>query len=130
MKSTGISFPFRISPTTGGVQTAQYNEPVNDYNILRQSIQQIIFTKLQERTQEKDFGCDIPKNVFDPMDTVLQTALIYSITKAIASWEPRVLINNIQFVVAKDTGQLAMIVKYNVVRTGAQDTFAVPLGSS
>ena len=57
----GISFPFSISPTTGGVETVIADEDRDIFDLYRQSIIQIIATSLEERVIEKNFGTEVDR---------------------------------------------------------------------
>ena len=126
MEFKGISFPFRISSATGGVSTSRVNDS-GDNTLIRESLTQIIATKVGERVIEKDFGCDIDLKVFDPLDNVLQQAAQVSIVKAIATWEPRVQITDVKIIPDNQAGKLTIQLSYILRRTGAQDTFQVSL---
>ena len=126
MEAIGISFPFRISPTTGGIQTAKFNDQ-GEITLIRQSILQILWTRLGERMIEKNFGTELLSLVFEPLDDSLQQALQYTVMKALATWEPRVVLNKLEFFSSQDDGQLVMRLYYSVLRTSVPDVLDIPV---
>jgi hypothetical protein len=126
MEAIGISFPFRISPSTGGIQVAKWNDE-GDITLIKQSIIQIIATRFGERTVEKTFGTDLVTYVFDPMDDVLQQGLQYAVMRALSSWEPRISIIGIEFFTNPDDGAVLLQIKFQVIRSGTQDTVSIPI---
>jgi uncharacterized protein len=126
MEAIGISFPFRISPSTGGVQTARWNDS-GDITLIKQSIIQIIATRFGERTVEKTFGTDLVTYVFDPMDDVLQQGLQYAVMKALSSWEPRISVIGLEFFTSPDDGAVLLQINFQVTRSGMQDTVSIPI---
>jgi len=94
-----------------------------DNTLLRESLAQIIATHVSERVIENDFGCDIDLKLFDPLDTVLFQAVQSSIISAIATWEPRVQVKNVQIIPDNENGKLTIQIRYSVKRTGATDGF-------
>jgi hypothetical protein len=129
MKAIGISFPFRISPTTGGIQTAKWDDEsgYGDITLIRQSIFQIIGTRFGERMVEKTFGTDLVGFVFDPLDVVLRQQVMHAALKALATWEPRIQVRGIDFYEAQEDGVFLMKITYQVLRTNTQDTVSVPI---
>jgi uncharacterized protein len=126
MEAIGISFPFRISPTTGGVQSAKFNDQ-GEITLIRQSVLQILWTRLGERTIEKNFGTELLSLVFEPLDDSLQQAVQYTVVKALSTWEPRIVVNKLEFFVSQDDGQLVMRLYYSVLRTNVPDQLDIPI---
>jgi uncharacterized protein len=126
MEAIGISFPFRISPSTGGVQTARWNDK-GDITLIKQSIIQIVATRFGERTVEKTFGTDLVTYVFDPMDDVLQQGLQYAVMRALTNWEPRISVIGISFYTSPDDGAVLLQIDFQVTRSGTQDSVSIPI---
>ena len=124
----GIAFPFRISPSTGGISLAKFDDsPSGDTSLLSQSVRQIIGTQIGERLIEKAFGSSVDTDIFDPDDAVLQNALQSDIFKAVSTWEPRVVIQGLSFSRDSANGSITLTVAYSVIRTGAQVLFSFPI---
>lgn len=129
----GIAFPFRISPTTGGVALSEADD-ANKVQLFRESLEQIILTSLGERVIEKGFGTDIMARVFDSNDDELQQVLHYTIVKAVGTWEERVSLNSVTFAYGDqdgddniEEGRLRIRVNYTVNRTKLDDEFVLTL---
>ncbi len=56
----------------------------------------LILTKKGERLMQPDFGCDVWKALFEPMDNI-ETLIEDSITNAVSIWLPYLIINEIIF---------------------------------
>jgi phage baseplate assembly protein W len=115
---TGISFPFRFSPS-GGV-TVSTTSPSNFAHI-RESIEQIILTEVGERVME-DFGAKLKNRIFDPIDDLSdESAVLHSIRRAIERHEKRVEIEDINMSIEDAT--LIISVDVFVEKYYATDTF-------
>ena len=119
----GISFPFRISPTTGGVETATYNDD-GKADLIRQGIQQIVATNLGERVTEKYFGTDLNILAFDPNDEVTGAVIKQAIMQALVLFEPRITVHSVEIERNVDLGKLEVYINYMVNRLGADDNVA------
>lgn len=119
----GISFPFRISPTTGGVETAEYTDE-GKVDLIRQSIMQIILTRVNERVVEKYFGTDLIDLNFEPNDEITSTLAQQSIIKSLTTFEPRITIKDVSITRDLDAGQSIIGISYVINRTGQEDAFA------
>lgn len=126
MEFKGISFPFQISRTTGGVETAKYLDDV-DSTLLKQSIIQIIATRAGERVREKYFGTTIPKTMFEPNDDITSSYLRQSVFKALSLFEPRITVEDVLINTNVDSGEVIIGIRYAINRTGVQDQFAFKL---
>lgn len=89
----GISFPFRFNGR-GGVATS--GTSANDFSHIRESIIQILGTRLGERVNELNFGSEVYKVQFEEIDDGISASeLKLYVTEAIKTWDKRVTINNI-----------------------------------
>lgn len=119
----GISFPFRISPTTGGVEVATYSDD-GRVDLIRQSIIQIVSTRLGERVQEKYFGTDLGVLSFDPNDEITEAVLRQAITQALITFEPRITVQEVTVEREMDAGKLMVNISYFINRISQTDSFA------
>lgn len=86
----GMSFPFRFGGNGGVVTTTT---SINDFTHIKESIQQIIGTKLGERINEIDFGSEVHKQLFqDIYDETNQAIVKFYVMEAIQKFEKRVIV--------------------------------------
>ncbi len=96
---TGISFPFRVG-NRGVVMTST---TIQDVSHIKESISQILLTGLGERVHQPEFGSDLASYVFFPVDEGMYGLIDYEIRRALEKWEPRIIINNIDFEPLEET---------------------------
>jgi uncharacterized protein len=78
--ATGFGFPFGVTPA-GTVM------PDPDDNAdLRGKIVQVLFTAPGERVNQPEFGCGLFNLVFDPANTILATAVEFTVGQALTRW--------------------------------------------
>lgn len=115
----GMTFPQRFN-------SKGFFEFTGDLQLLiRMSIYQILGTRIGERVMLPEFGSRIHELLMEPIDEItISLARVYTI-EAIRTWEPRVLINDVQTVVNQDQGLLEIYGSYTIKNLGLVDDFAV-----
>jgi len=77
----------------------------------------LILTKKGERLMQPDFGCDIWKVLFEPIDNI-EVSIENSIINAVSIWLPYLNINEIIFDYDEndiDTNRVALDIKFSLV---------------
>lgn len=118
----GPSFPYNQSPTKG----LAYTENIERIN---QSLFLIFETPKGSRLMMPEFGSDIRKYRFDPLDKVLMERLRYTITEDIKRWEPRITLTSIEFLAdnqAIDNSILYISISYNLINTTVSANYVYP----
>lgn len=72
-------------------------EIVDDIDEVFLSILQILNTRRGERVMYPEFGSDLGPILWEPHDAFLQQEISRELTRALALWEPRVVVDNIIF---------------------------------
>ena len=107
----GISFP----PRVGADGRVAWSE--GETNI-RESIQVILKTNLRERISLPEFGGSLGQFLFEPNTTATRRELQDRIAKALATWEPRVVIESIAVDEVPDDPEAALAtIQYKLVAT-------------
>lgn len=114
----GMAFPFQAGYTA-------IPAPVEDADLVRQSLVQIVMTSRGERVMRPNYGCNAQKYVFEANNDATGQLLRTEIIAAITRWEPRARIDNVLFE-RKDSTLIVTLV-YTVVTTQTQSTLQVPL---
>lgn len=120
----GIKFPFRFYERTGGTQESE------SLDRIRESIIQILETRLGERLKRPDFGSKVKDLVFEQNDAVLKGLLRYHVVEAIKRWEKRVVVMDVGFdesAQSADGNAVVLCIKFRVVETHAQGSLVWPL---
>ena len=76
--------------------------PIGGWDHVVQSIGTILGTRLESRVMRREFGSGVPDLVDAPMNEASVLSLFVAVAEAIAAWEPRFELTNIQFEGAAD----------------------------
>ena len=109
----GISFPPRVG-ADGRVASSS-----GEANI-RECIEVVLRTEQRERIRLPEFGAGLGRFLFEPNTTTTRRALQDRIEKALAAWEPRVVVQSVG--VEGDPGDpeaATAVVTYRLVATQA-----------
>jgi phage baseplate assembly protein W len=82
----------------------------------------LILTKKGERLMQPDFGCDVWKILFEPIDDNIEVSIENSIIKAVSIWLPYLNINEIIFDYDEndiDTNRIALDIKFSLTSNPA-----------
>ena len=67
--------------------------PLSDH--IRQSIADILFTRIGSRVQREEYGSLLPDLIDQPFNEANQLRICASVYMALAAWEPRVTVSNV-----------------------------------
>lgn len=98
----GVSFPMKFEGI-GGVLTQNEN-----LGSLRDGVVQLLMTSRGARVMRPDYGTDIRKSVFEPMDSTTIQTLTGQITQTIATYEPRVVVHQLNIIPDEDRNSLTV----------------------
>jgi len=118
----GPSFPYNKS-SSGGLE---YTEDIARIN---QSLFLIFETPKGSRLMMPEFGSDLRKYKFDPLDRVLMEKVRYTITEDIKRWEPRISLSSIEFLLDDDVidnNILYVSISYRVINTNVPANYVYP----
>jgi uncharacterized protein len=122
----GISFPPRI----GADGRVVWSE--GETNI-RESIRVILLTELNERLHLPDFGGGLNRFLFEPNTATTRQLIRDRITKALAEWEPRIMVQSVSVEPDAQDLQAALVtINYKLVATQVSERvgLTVTLGGS
>jgi phage baseplate assembly protein W len=120
----GISFP----PRVGADGRVAYSE--GETNI-RESIKVILLTELGERLRLADFGGGLNRFLFEPNNATTRQLIRDRITKALAQWEARIIIESVAVEPdAQDQQAAVATIHYKLVATQVSErvSLSVTLG--
>src|SRR3954469_7066220 len=78
--AVGAPFPFQVGPQGAFLSVEGGDET------LRAKIIQVLFTAPGERVNQPEFGCGLFNLVFEPNDSILASALEFTIGQALTRW--------------------------------------------
>lgn len=98
----GLAFPMRLDGVGG---FASQNE---NLGALRDGVMQLIMTSRGARVMRPDYGTDLRKSVFQPLDATILAELKTQITSTITKYEPRVIVKRLELIPDFDRNQLVI----------------------
>jgi phage baseplate assembly protein W len=117
----GWAFPpvfYKESKTVG------MEEGVSDIN---SSLFILLNTVTGERVMEVKYGCDMKEFVFEPLTTTLKTYMTDKIKTAIAFYEPRIEVENVELTDDEELeGKVIIDILYKVRSTNSRYNFVFP----
>ena len=87
---SGLAFPLQVD-RRGGIALAK------DEQDIEQAIQLILGTAPGERPMRPEFGCGVHDFVFDSIDASTVGKMEEAIRDALDRWEPRVIVQTVEF---------------------------------
>jgi phage baseplate assembly protein W len=120
IKATGPAYPFRIDPSTGGVEWASGVEKV------QQNLRLILGTRYGERPMLREFGSRVHSLVHEPNDDVMSDLLRKQAHEALVQWERRVVVTSAR--VVRREGEATLLLKYVFSDAPVSAEMSIPLG--
>ena len=96
----GMAFPMREDGTGGFLSS---NENLGS---LRDGVRQLILTSRGARVMRPDYGTDIRKSVFNPLDNTMINTLREQIVSTIATYEKRVIVKKLTLIPDEENHKL------------------------
>jgi phage baseplate assembly protein W len=111
----GISFPPRVGPD-GRVALSE-----GEINV-REAIRIILLTEQHERLRLPDFGGSLSRFLFEPNTVTTRHLIQDRITKELAQWEPRVVVESVDVEADESDPQSAVAtITYKLVATRVRE---------
>ena len=82
---------------------------------LKQSIREILTTRIGTRVMRRDFGSNLPNLVDNPMGEALKTELFAATAEALVKWEPRFALDRVYLESASDAGKIIITVEGRIL---------------
>lgn len=118
----GLRYPFTVNRTAGVLINM-------DLERINQSLFILFETEKGSRMMQPQYGSNIEKYRFDPFDEVLIDKLDYEIRNCISIWEPRIVLDNIEFKTTPediDANTLYISIDYHIINTDVSYNFVYP----
>ena len=108
---TGFSFPVRVDPGTGRVETSSNEDDI------REAIRIILGTQPGERPMNPSFGCAIHNFVFGTSDYTSIMLMKNEVENSLIMWEPRIKNIKVDITQSPDSDGVLLIDISCVVRS-------------
>jgi phage baseplate assembly protein W len=117
---SGLAFPLQVD-RRGGIALAR------DENDIEQAIELILATAPGERPMRPEFGCGVHDYVFDSIDASTVGLMEEAIREALDRWEPRVVVEKVEFNLdGVGEGRLMIDIGYRVRATNNERNLVYP----
>lgn len=95
-------------------------------NDIQSSLEILLATSLGERVMQPDYGCNLDKLIFEPLNTTFSTFITDQIRTAILFNEPRVVLDNIDYIVDNPGGRIDISIDYTIIATNSRANLVFP----
>jgi phage baseplate assembly protein W len=117
---SGLAFPLQVD-RRGGIALAR------DETDVEQAIELILATAPGERPMRPEFGCGVHDFVFDTIDAKTVGKMELAIRDALDRWEPRVVVETVEFNLDEVAdGRLIIDIGYRVRVTNTMRNLVYP----
>ena len=117
---SGLAFPLQVD-RRGGIALAR------DETDIEQAIELILGTAPGERPMRPEFGCGVHDFVFDSIDASTVGKMEEAIRDALDRWEPRVIVQTVEFDLGHvGEGRLVIDIGYRVRVTNTLRNLVYP----
>ena len=117
---SGLAFPLQVD-RRGGIALAR------DETDIEQAIELILATAPGERPMRPEFGCGVHDFVFDSIDASTVGRMELAIRDALDRWEPRVVVETVEFNLDEVAdGRLIIDIRYRVRATNNMRNLVYP----
>ena len=88
------------------------NSIISDEASIKNALNNILSTDLGSMPGKPNFGCNLRRFLFEPLDQILVDAIRTGITTAIKLWEPRISIDSIEIREFPDFNKIVIDINY------------------
>ena len=100
---------------------------ISELDHIRQSIPDILTTRIGTRIMRREYGSLIPELVDHPFNDATRLRVYAAVVMALMRWEPRISLSSVQFIGANLQGQSVLEFEGSLVDTNEALSLSVPL---
>jgi uncharacterized protein len=98
-----------------------------DEEDIRKSLEILLSTYVGERLMQPNYGCNLEKLLFEPMDASLKTYIKNIVETAILYHEPRIEVNTLELDMSRQLeGVILVLIDYTIRTTNSRFNFVYP----
>lgn len=94
---------------------------------IRQSVTDILTTRIGTRTMRREYGSQLPDLVDQPFNSTTQLLVYAAITVALMRWEPRIRLSRVQLTGVTLAGQVELTLEGTLIDENEPLNLKVPL---
>jgi hypothetical protein len=117
---SGWSFPPSFLRSGGTVEMSQGVKDIEESLVI------LLSTELGERLMRPDYGCDIRRQLFEPLDATATAYVKELVNIAILYHEPRIDLTALRLVPVPEEGRMDIVIDYVVRNTNSGHNFVFP----
>ncbi len=115
---TGWSFPPVFDKISATVEMTSGREDIE------RSLTILLSTRPGERIMQPDYGCNLDRLIFEPMDTSLKSYMEEMIKTSILYHEPRINVLSVEIAeMTPESGRISIAVNYEIRTTNSRYNF-------
>lgn len=123
---TFLGIAWNYPPRFEDDESSQPTEMVANEANIQQSIMTLLSTSSGERVHRYEYGCPIREYAFEMMTASTRTMLRDRIEQSIILFEPRVIVNRIDFEEKQDEGKMNILIDYTIRQTNRRTNMVYP----
>lgn len=101
---------------------------VSDEDDVKEALEILLSTALEERLNHADFGCDLQQYMFEEVNRSLVMEIQRTVLNAIYDYEPRVKVTEIEITEAEEDAKVLLIhISYMVIDTNSEENLVYTL---
>lgn len=116
----GWGFPVTFAKGSGTVNMMEAEEDI------KSSLEILLATSIGERVMQPDYGCNLEKLLFEPLDTTFSTYITEQIKTAILYNEPRVRPETVEYFQDTYNGKVDITVNFTIISTNTRSNIVFP----
>lgn len=116
----GWGFPVTFSRSNNGVNMLEAEDDIQN------SLEVLLSTALGERVMQPDYGCNVDKLLFEPLDRTFSTFLTDQIRTSVLANEPRIVLEHIDYIVDNPGGRIDISLDYTIIATNSRANLVYP----
>jgi len=116
----GWSFPPSFVKESNIVEMAEAEQDI------RNSLFILLSTTVGERIMQPEYGSQIHKLVFEPIDTTFSTFMTEQIRTAVLYFEPRITLENIEYIHDNFNSKVDLKLNYSINGTNKRNNLVYP----
>lgn len=82
---------------------------------VRQSIRDILTTRIGTRVMRRDYGSRLPELIDNPMNELLKVELFAATAEALVKWEPRFRLERVYLQSASEAGKIVLALEGKIL---------------
>lgn len=116
----GWAFPISFSKSSRSANMVQDEEDV------LQSLRILLSTVRKERVLVPRYGLDLVHMIFEPLSVTDAALLTRKIEKAILNFEPRIELENVDYIQDTENGRIDIMIEYTIRATNTRTNLVYP----